>query len=141
MARDYRKLLRSEGVVVPRWVVALALGAAVVAVALRILVPPSWIVQRLDAPDGRRSAQLLRTQYLHQSFVVHVKDGLLWHTAYYSEPITNDYRTDLGERLAWSEDSQRLYLRVQGRAAWGYDFAADRRLDRAELEAAGAGEK
>jgi hypothetical protein len=134
MARDYRNLLRSEGVWVPRWVVTLVLGAVLVGVALRILVPPSWLVQRLDSPDGKRAAQLLRTQYLRQSLVVHVKEGALWHTAFYSPPITNDYRVDLGERLVWSEDSNRLFLLLGGRRIWGHDFSLGRNLSPQELE-------
>jgi hypothetical protein len=135
MARDYRQLLKSEGVWVPRWVVRLVIGAIAIWAALRIFVPPSWVVQRLDSPDGKRSAQLLRTQYLRENFVVHVKEGLLWHTAFYSPPITNDYRVDLGERLAWSPDSARLYLRIGGRPVWGQDFLQGRDLHADELEA------
>ena len=137
--RDYRKLgRREEGVWVPRWLVTLVVGAVLVWVALRIFVPPSWIVQRLDSPDGSRSAELLRTRYLRESFVVQVKDGALWHTAFYSEPLTNDYRVDLGERLAWSPDSTRLYLRFGGRVVWGWDSTQDRGLRSDELQA-GAG--
>lgn len=135
MPRDYRKLLRSEGVVVPRWVIVLLVGGGLVWVALRILVPPSWIVQRLDSPDGKRSAKLLRTQYVRQSLVVHVRDGMLWHTAFYSDSITNDYRQDLGERLVWSKDASTLCLRAGGRLIWGYDFARGKDLSPQELAA------
>lgn len=135
MARDYQKLLRSSGVVVPRWVIAAVLGVTLLWIVARILVPPSWIVQRLDSPDGRRSAKLLRTQYLRESFVVQVREGSLWHTAYYSGPITNDYRVDLGERLAWSPDSKRVSLRVGGRPVWGYDFDRAADLGPAQLAA------
>jgi hypothetical protein len=138
MARDYRQLLRGDGVWVPRWVVRLAIAAVVVWAALKILVPPSWVVQRLDSPDGKRSAQLLRIRYLRENFVVHVKDGLLWHTAFYSPPITNDDRVDLGERLAWSPDSTRVYLRIRGRPVWGEDFLQGRDLRPDELEAGAA---
>jgi hypothetical protein len=136
--RDYQKLTRGEGMFVPRWIVAGLAALGVLFVALRILVPPSWIVQRLDSPDGRRSAQLLRTQYLRQSFVVRLRETGLWHTAFYSAPITNDFRSDLGERLAWSADSTRVFLRVGGQFVWGYDFAVGRGLSIEEL-AAGPG--
>lgn len=135
MPRDYQKLTRGEGVFVPRWLIVALAAAGVLVVALRILIPPSWLVQRLDSPDGRRSAQLLRTQYLRPSFVVRLREGGLWQTAFYSDPITNDFRTDLGERLAWSADSARVGLRVGGRCVWGYDFDARRGLTPAELDA------
>lgn len=140
MPRDYQKLTRGEGVLVPRWVLVGLAAIGLVFVALRILVPPSWVVQRLDSPDGRRSAQLLRTQYLRQSLVVRLREGGLWQTAFYSAPVTNDYRVDLGERLVWSRDSARVSLRVGGQFVWGHDFAAGRDLSREEL-AAGLGEK
>lgn len=133
MVRDYQKLLRSEGVLVPRWVVLVAVSLVLLWVGLKILVPPRWIVQRLDSPDGQRSAMLMRSQYLKQNFEVHVKDGGLWHTAYYSDPVPSDNRLDLGERLAWSDDSSRLYFRLQGRFIWGYDFSQARALAPAEL--------
>jgi hypothetical protein len=38
--------------------------------------------------------------------------------------------------LAWSEDSSRLYFRLQGRPVWGYDFARDRFLGSDELATA-----
>lgn len=123
---------------VPRWILVAAAALALFWVALRILVPPAWIVQRLDAPSGKRSALLLRTQYVRQSFKVHVRNGWLWHTAYYSPPITNDFRIDLEERLIWSGDSQRVYLEVQGRPVWGHDFDKGRDLSAQELAESGA---
>ena len=133
MVRDYQKLLRGSGVMVPRWVVVSVVALALLWVGLKILVPPRWMVQRLDSPDGKRSAMLMRSQYLKQNFEVHVKDGGLWRTAYYSDPIPSDHRMDLGERLVWSDDSSRLYFRLQGRLIWGYDFPQARNLAPAEL--------
>ena len=135
MARDYQKLLRGERVLVPRWVVIGVVAAGLLWVGLKIMVPPRWTVQRLDSPNGERAATLMRSQYLKQNFEIHVRDGGLWRTAYYSDPIPSDYRLDLGERLAWSEDSDRLYFRLQGRVVWGYDFARARNLTPDELRA------
>ncbi len=137
MARDYVKLVRGEGVLVPRWLLTTLLALALLFVAFRILVPPSDLLQRLDSPDGERAARLLRVSYLKSSFAVQLKDGPLWHTAYYSPPLTNDYRVDLGERLAWSADGHVLLFRYGGRWVWGRDTARGRDLTPAELDAAG----
>ena len=135
MPRDYRKFLRDERIPVPRWLVMILVWGGFLWIVLRILVAPSWMIQQLDSPDGKRSSRLLRTQYLRENFVVRVKDGALWRTAYLSPTITNDYRVDLGERLVWSPDSSRVFLRLNGRLVWGYDFSFDRDLRRDELTA------
>jgi hypothetical protein len=96
--------------------------------AARIFVPPSWIVQRLDAPDGSRSARLLREVYVKHHFVVEVKSGWFWQTVYYSEPIPQAYTVDLGERLSWSPDSRYVYFKMGEDVLWGYDFEQDRAL-------------
>ena len=133
MPRDYQRLLRGERVTIPRWLFLVAIWGGVLWIGLKIFVPPSWVIQQLDSPDGKRSARLLRIRYQHENFVVRVKDGSLWRTAYLSPTITNDFRVDLGERLLWSPDSGRVYFRVKGNAAWGYDFTLDRDLRRDEL--------
>ncbi len=133
MTRDYRKLLRNDGVYVPRAVFRVAIALGIVWMAWRIFVPPSWLVQRLDSPDGKRAAQLMRTRYLRENFVVRLKDGLFWSTAFYSATITNDYRVDLGERLSWSEDSSRVYFRLREKNIWGYDFSTGSDISPDEL--------
>ena len=136
MARDYQKFLRSDRVMIPRWLFLVVVWGAVLWIGLNILVPPSWVIQQLDSPDGNRSARLLRTRYLRENFVVRVKGGSSWRTAYLSPTITNDYRVDLGERLFWSADSSRVYLRLGGEAVWGHNFTLDRDLRRDELTTA-----
>ena len=133
MPRDYQKFLRSDRVTIPRWLFLLVIWGGVLWIGLKIFVPPSWVIQHLDSPDGKRSARLMRTRYLHENFVVRVKDGSLWSTAYLSPTITNDFRVDLGERLLWSPDSSRLYFRMNGQPVWGYDFTRDRELRKDEL--------
>ncbi|MBU1694257.1 MAG: hypothetical protein KJ726_09085 [Verrucomicrobia bacterium] len=132
MAPNPRNLV--GGLWVPRWIVLLLASAALLYLGLRIVAPPAWIVQRLDSPDGRRSARLLRTRYsARESLVVKAKEGWTWRTLFYSAPLTNDYRVDLGERLSWSEDSRCLFLKLEGRPVWGYDFDVRRRLAPDEL--------
>ncbi len=133
MARNYGQLFRGEGVWVPRWVITIIVLAALLWFAARIFVPPMWTVQRLDAPNGERSARLMRSVYIRHHFVVQLREGLLWQTAHYSPPITNDFRVDLGERLRWSDDSTRVWLMMEGAPVWGYDFERQRRLEADEL--------
>ncbi len=135
MARDYRQLMRGEGVWVPRWVLVLLMGGLAIWFGARIFLPPNWLVQQLDAPDGERSARLLRSVHMDHHFVVKLKDGWMWQTAYYSQPVTNDLRVDLGERLRWSDDSQRVRLFMEGEPVWGFDFERERKMTREELHA------
>lgn len=134
MARDYRQLLRTDGVWVPRWLVVTLLVVLALWFAARIFVPPRWVVQQLDAPDGTRSARLLRSVYLQHHFIVQLQEGWFWQTAYYSDRLPADFRVDLGERLRWSEDSQRVWLTLQGEPVWGFDFKQQRNLPATQLE-------
>ena len=113
---------RARGVWVPRWVLQVAGALALAFIAQRILHEPVWTVQRLESPDGRRTAVLQRTTYVKDHFRIRVKDGRLWFVPYYSAPFTNDFRVDQGERLRWSEDSEQLYFRLGGQEVWTYDF-------------------
>ena len=116
-----------EGILGPRWLVAAGGALALFWVGLSILKPPAWVVQRLDSPDGRHAARLLRTRYVAtENLVVRIKDGWVWRTVYFSPTLEADYRVDLGERLFWSEDSRRLSLRMGGRVVWSYDAEARR---------------
>lgn len=135
MARDYRQMIGGAGVWVPRWlVIVLVLGAAFW-FGTRILLPPSWLVQQLDAPDGSRSARLYRSVYMQHHFRVKIRDGWFWKTAHFSPPLPDDLRVDLGERLRWSEDSRQVWLLVEGGPVWGFHFDRQRNLSSEELAA------
>lgn len=129
MARDYQDRTRRHGVFVPRWLITGILFAPLVLITLRILRPPNWTVQRLDSPDGRYAAMLVRHRYLQDAFSVRVKEGWAWRTCFYSEPVSDDYRVDLQERLVWTEDSRRLLFLLEGVPVWAYDFHAGRQVD------------
>lgn len=133
MARDYRQMTRAAGIWVPRWVLVIGIGLMALWFGSRIFAPPSWLVQQLDAPDGSRSARLYRSVYLQHHFVVKVKEGWLWQTAHYSQPIAPDLRIDLEERLRWSEDSRRVWLLIEGTPVWGFDFERQRNMSKDEL--------
>ncbi len=134
MARDYRQMVRGRGVWVPRWLLIVLVILVAFWFGARILVPPSWLVQQLDAPDSSRSARLHRSVYMQHHFVVRIRDGWFWRTAHYSQPLTDDLRIDLRERLRWSDDSQQVWLFVEGRPVWGFDFAEQRSMRSEELE-------
>ncbi len=133
MARDYGRMVRGGGIYVPRWLVVIILVLVAIWFAARIFVPPAWLVQQLDAPDGTRSARLYRSVYMQHHFVVKVRTGWFWQTAHYSQPLPHDLRIDLGERLRWSEDSLRVWLTVEGAPVWGFDFERQRNLRGDEL--------
>jgi hypothetical protein len=133
MSRSFDVPARRQGLRVPRWLAAGLAGAALLWIALRILTPPAWVIQRLDSPDGSRTALLLRTQHTRQHFTVRVRDRGAWYTLMTSPPLTNDFRVDLGERVSWSTNSERLFFRCGGETIWGYDFAASRALRADEL--------
>ncbi|OQA29741.1 MAG: hypothetical protein BWY59_00115 [Verrucomicrobia bacterium ADurb.Bin345] len=118
---------------VPRWAVLGVAALLLFLLGLRIWVPPSWVVQQLDAPDGRRSARLLRTRYVKDSFTIRVRETKFWRTVYYSDPLPDDLRVDLGERLFWTGDSSRLLFRMKNRVVWGYDFQQHRPLTETEI--------
>lgn len=134
MTRNYQALLEEprrwgRTIPVPRWLALALAAAALLVIVLRIYQAPVWTLQRLDSPDGRRSAVLQRTAYVRDHLRVRIKDEGWWFVAYYSPPFTNNFRVDLGERLAWSPDGQQLDLRIQGRTVWSYDFASLRGRD------------
>ena len=133
MTRDYSRLTRPAGMWVPRWAVLGVAALLLFLLGLRIWVPPSWVVQQLDAPDGRRSARLLRTRYVKDSFTIRVRETRFWRTVYYSDPLPDDLRVDLGERLFWTGDSSRLLFRMENRVVWGYDFQQHRPLTETEI--------
>ncbi len=133
MARDYSQLVRQDGLWVPRWVILLLLALLALWFAARIFVPPMWLVQQLDAPDSQRSARLYRSVYMRHHFVVKVKEGWFWQTAHYSPPLDDDLRIDLGERLRWSEDGEKVWLTVEGEPTWGYNFSRQRNMNPQEL--------
>lgn len=131
MGRDYGRLAGAPRatVPVPRWVLIAVAVLALLFIARRILQAPVHNLQRLDSPDGRRVALLQRTAYIRDHLRVRVKDEGWWFVPYYSPPFTNNFRVDLGERLAWSEDGNRLDLLIGGRPVWSYDFPAERATD------------
>jgi len=133
MSRNYQQLVRRRGVLIPRWAL-IALGLlALVFLGFRIFLPPATTVQRLDSPDGERSARLTRTSYTKDHFVVYGKDGWRWKTLYYGPPITNDFTVDLGERVWWSPDSRYLAMRLQTNWIWGYDFDQNEQMSGKQL--------
>lgn len=126
--------LRGPPIPVPRAIVALLLAAVLLLIVSRIASSPVVTLQRLDSPDGARSAVLQRKHYMQHHLQVRIRDGALRFVPYTSPPYTNDFRVDLGERLMWSAEGERLSLRIGGSEVWEYDFRkqAGRDLDPAD---------
>lgn len=123
MARDYAALGRSpRGVFVPRWMLTTAGFAVLAAVYFAAFSPSRWTIQRLESPDGHRTAVLFRVDDGSPHFAIKVRETALWRTIYTSPPVTNSFREDLGERLAWSSNSSTLFFRLRGHAVWQHDF-------------------
>ncbi len=120
MGRDPAQAPR--GIFVPRWVLVASLIFLASLFSYIAFAPPSWTIQRLESPDGARTAVLSRTQFGRQHFAIKVKDGLAWRTVFVSPPITNSFREDLGERLSWSSNSATLFFNVRGRTVWQREF-------------------
>ncbi|MFT5125954.1 MAG: hypothetical protein ACI9TH_004711 [Kiritimatiellia bacterium] len=127
MARDYRASIgQNRGVYVPRGIVYFIGFILLCVIGMKILRQPTWLVQRLDSPDGSKTAVLKRVQYIQHYYKVQAREHKLWHTVFTTGGVTNMYTVDLRERIMWSDDSDKLYFTLQGKMAAGYDFEADR---------------
>ena len=134
MARDYRAITgQNRGVYIPRAVVYFFGFVLLCFIGMKILKEPTWLVQRLDSPDGSKTAVLKRVQYLQHYYKVQAREGKLWHTVFTTGAVTNAYQVDLRERIMWSDDSSRLYFTLQGKMVSGYDFDVGRTLPPQEL--------
>ena len=101
----------------------LALMGFVLFVSFRIFTAPAKTVHTVSAPDGSREARL---QYIYYSskpgFKIAVREKRLWHTVFYLPEYTNVPAASIDGKLRWREDSKQLYLDINGRPVWGYDF-------------------
>jgi hypothetical protein len=101
----------------------LVLMGFVLFVSFRIFTAPAKTVQILAAPDGSREARLQHIYYYSKpGFKISVREKRLWHTLFYLPEYTNAPSTVLKGNLSWSEDSKRLYFRINNEPVWGYDF-------------------
>lgn len=101
----------------------LALMGFALFVSFRIFTAPTKTVQILPAPDGSREARLQHVYYYSKpGFKVATRTRHLWHTQFYLPEYTNVPAGKLNETLRWSENSEQLYLEINGKEVWGYDF-------------------
>ena len=123
MARDYRRL---TGIGSAQWRRIVVFGFVVlVALAggLRLLRPTAVLLQEAAAPDGHCMARLYRLHDVQRHVVVKTRSGWLWHTAYFSDPITN--AADFADaRLDWSADGRALDLLLSGQRTRVYTSKA-----------------
>jgi hypothetical protein len=102
----------------------LALMGFALFVSFRIFTPPVKTVQILSAPDGSRDARLQRVYYSSSKpgFKIAVREKQLWHTLFYLPEYTNSPAANIEGKMRWRDDSKQLYLDINGRPIWGYDF-------------------
>lgn len=103
----------------------LALMGFVLFVSFRIFTPPTTVVQTLRAPDGSREARLLHVYYYSDpGYKISIRSGRFWHTLFYQPEYAG-----AGElSLRWSDDAAQLYVDLNGRPIWGFDFPSQSRL-------------
>ena len=123
------------------WVVVGAGLLLLVVLGLVLLRPPRWVVARLDSPDGRYGARVLRINYMQDHYVIQLNEGRRWRTLHVTAPITNSFRVDLDPTLSWSNGSSQLVFSIRGRAAWGIRLPGEELLygTGADSPAAGPG--
>jgi hypothetical protein len=130
MARDYQAVLRSgKGVWVPQWIIIALAILFFGTLALRILKPPQWNLQRLDSPDGSMSAELWQTKYLHYAYRVKVKHGAIWRTIYNSSEFEPDFSVNYRPTLYWDSASEFLLFTVEGNPVILYDAQKQQTLN------------
>ncbi len=117
-----------------RWKIA-ATAAALLLLAVSILRPPQFRIQRLQSPDGRWTAELRRITHTRPHFQV-----LLGPRTVHTTPaLTNAPNTDLRERLLWHPREPALFLAMEGKLVWGYDASSGATFSPAGLAAATEG--
>lgn len=101
----------------------LILMGFVLFVSFRIFTAPAKTIQILAAPDGSREARLQHIYYYSKpGFKISVRERRLWHTLFYLPEYTNVPSGEAEGILSWSEDSKRLYFKINTEPVWGYDF-------------------
>lgn len=95
-------------------------------VAYRILTPRRDELQRLESPDGSRSARLSR-HYLYDkqpSYRIHYRETekRLWQPLYYLPAYTNVPPEAAKPLIAWTADSTRLDFLMNGTSIWHHVF-------------------
>ena len=121
--RDYGDMLKPKGGIwVPRWMGFVALLLAVSFIGFSMLKQPTWLVKRLDSPDGKTSAVLKRTQYVDYQWRIDLKKGKGTRHLWTSPEFKMDWKVDQGEKLRWSEDSRYLFFFLEGKPVFAYDL-------------------
>lgn len=108
--RDYKEMSR-DVVPVSRRLLIFLFCLFVLFVGLKIFTPPSELIQRLDSPDGKWQAQILRREEARSFFAIQLRaaDDWRWRTIYTSPSFDLDYSIDQGERLSWTNETTLLF--------------------------------
>lgn len=98
----------------------------VVFIAYKILTPPSDDAQRIDSPDGSKTARLKTEFYFDNqpSYHVYYRESgkRVWQKLYYLAAHTNAPAEEADPGLQWSEDSSKLDFLMNGTAIWHHAF-------------------
>ena len=125
----FRKRSFFKGMPKSRVIGFLALMGFALFVSFRILTPPTRVVQQVASPDGRCVARLVHVYYYSEpGYKVATRTGRFWHTRVSLPEYKDDSTTERNAVLRWSADSKRLYLNMNGKPIWGYDFEKSARV-------------
>jgi hypothetical protein len=94
-------------------------------IAYKILTPPSKETARAQAPDGSREARLHTVYYYanQPSYKIHYRETgkHAWLSLFHLPTYTNA-PPDAEATLEWSDDSDRLFLKLGGTSVWHHTF-------------------
>jgi hypothetical protein len=88
----------------------------------------SDVSKRLEAPDGKKTALLIRRKTFDLNFLLKVKSGGKVATLYESPDYNTAPSIDWNERIRWSDDSSLLVFSTDavppyfGPRMWAFDF-------------------
>jgi len=101
----------------------LALMGFVLFIAFRIFTPPTKLVQQITAPDGSREARLMHVYYYSDpGYKIAIRTQRLWHTLLYLPEYTGDTSKERNAVIRWSEDSKKLFFKINGKLVWSETF-------------------
>jgi len=99
-------------------------------IAYKILTPPSDELARIDAPDGTRSARLVRYFYYDNrpSYKVYSREAgkPFWLSVYHLPAYTNVPPEAASPGIEWSSDSSRLDFLMNGTSIWHHIFFSEK---------------
>lgn len=103
------------------------LAAFMLFVAYMILTPTHEKLMRVEAPDGSKTARLQRVYYESRpSYRIDYREPgkIVWLNLFDSQVQLSDSEEHSDAAIAWSEDSTRLDLFINGILVWQHSFSS-----------------